>query len=106
MIKIEKEKTKNLFDVLYDKTEESVKKLKKPLVKRQIKRRFSASYDDAENKKVDAEAKLQDLRSEFKYFDINKVLEQKQIIEENTDLQRLISSEYKELFGVNIPKSE
>lgn len=107
MIKIEKGKTtKNLFDELYDKTDEAVKKLQKPLIKRQIKRRFTSAYDDAENKKINAESRLQELRSDFKGFDLNDVLVEKQAIENAVYAQKLISAEYKELFGTTIPKSD
>jgi len=97
---------KSLFDELYDKADEIVKKLKKPLTKKGIKRKFSAAYDDAENNKIDAELKLQDLRSKFNDFDVNAILEQKLIIEENIALQEKLEQEYEELFGKKMPKSE
>jgi type I restriction-modification system DNA methylase subunit len=97
---------KTLFDEIYDKADDFIKGLKKPLVKKQVKRRLCASHDDAENKKLDAQTKLQDLRGKFNDFDVNNVLEQKQIIEENKTLQKMIAEEYKELFGAPIPKDE
>ena len=97
--------TKSVFDTLYDKSDEAIKALKKPLIKRKVTRSFMSAYDDAENKKVDADVKLQELRGKFDGFDVNEILEQKLIIDENTNLQKLIADEYKILFGVAIPKN-
>ena len=99
-------KGKNLFEELYNKTDESIKLLKKPLVKRQLKRKYSSAYDDAENKKVDAESKLQDLRTKFTNFEINDILAQKKIIVQATQLQELIAEDYQELFGEALPRNE
>lgn len=97
--------TKSVFDTLYDKSDEAIKALKKPLIKRKVKRSFMSAYDDAENKKVDADVRLQELRGRFDDFDVNDILEQKLIVDENENLQKLIADEYKVLFGVEIPKS-
>ena len=99
-------KAKTLFDELYDKSEEFIKKLKKPLVKKQIKRKLCAAYDDAENNKINAEASLQDKRGEFDNFDVNKILEMAQIIDENMELQKKIANEYLQMFGEKMPKGD
>lgn len=98
-------KSRSVFDILYDMSDEAIKSLKKPLVKRRVTRAFMSAYDDAENKKVDAEMKLQELRGKFDGFDVNEILEQKVVIDENTNLQNHIADEYKNLFGVEIPKN-
>lgn len=100
------EKKKSIFDEIYDRTDETIKKIKKPLVQRQMKGKMRSAYDSAENKKIDAETKLQDLRSDFENFDVNDVLEQRQIINESKRLQKMIVVEYKELFGQDMPKDE
>lgn len=97
--------TRSVFDTLYDKSDEAIKALKKPLIKRKVTRAFMSAYDDAENKKVDADVKLQELRGKFDNFDVNEILELKLLIEESTNLQKLIADEYEVLFGVAIPKS-
>jgi len=99
------EKAKSVFDTLYDKSDEAIKALKKPLIKRKVTRALMSAYDDAENKKVDADVRLQELRGEFNNFDVNEILEQKLIIDESTNLQKLLADEYKALFGVEIPKN-
>lgn len=101
----EKTTKKSVFDTLYDESKESIKALKKPLVKNKVKRAFMSAYDDAESKKVDADVTLQELRGQFDNFDVNEILELKLTIEENTRLQVLIADEFKVLFGVEIPKN-
>lgn len=96
---------KSVFDTLYDKSDEAIKALKKPLIKRKVTRAFMSAYDDAENKKVDADVKLQELRGNFGRFDVNEILELKLLIDESTNLQKLIADEYLTLFGVVIPKN-
>lgn len=99
-------KGKNLFEELYNKTDESIKLLKKPLVKRQLKRKYSSAFDDAENKKVEAESELQDLRTNFSNLEINAILAQKRIMVQATELQELIAEDYQELFGEALPRYE
>lgn len=99
-------KDKGLFDELYALTKETSKMLKKPIVKRQIKRRLTAAFDDAESNKINAESELQDMRSDFENFDVNDILEKKLIIVDNTKLQSMIESEYETLFGKVMPKSD
>ena len=105
MAETKKTTKKTVFDVLYEKTDESIKALKKPLIKRQVTRKFTSAYDDAENNVLNANVELQEIRGNFGSFDVNAILEQKLIIEENETLQRLIAAEYKELFGTDIPKN-
>jgi len=96
----------SLFDKLYEKADEAIKLLKKPLVKKQVKRKLATASDSAENKIIDANVTIQDLRADFANFDVNKILEQQLIIEENQNLQKKISEEYSNLFGKSMPKDE
>ncbi len=100
------EKKKGIFDEVFSRTPEILKLVKKPLVRSQVKGKLTSGYNDAENKRIDAESVLEDLRTNLKDYDINKILEQKQLISETKRLQRLIADEYKELFGKSMPKEE
>ena len=97
---------KSLFDRLYDETDKALQVLKKPLIKKQMKRKLATAFDSAENKIIDAETALQDLRGDFKNYDVNKVLEQNQIIDANKELQKTIAEEYLKMFGKALPTNE
>ena len=98
--------TKSLFDTLYEGAEELLKGLQKPLVKRQVKRKFAASHDSLEKAKNDAEIKLQDLRKNLKDYKVDNVVEQLEIVKDAAAKQLIIQEEYKTLFGKEMPKVE
>jgi len=82
-----KQKNKPLVDLLLDGADELVKKAKKPFIRKKLKRAFESAVDSAEEKKVDAEIKIQDLRKELVKDPekaeklLNDIIEQKTIIE-------------------------
>lgn len=100
------EKKKGIFDEIYSRTEEGLKMVMKPVVRKQVKGTLSSSYNDAESKKITAESKIEELRTDIKNFDVNAILEQRQIITECRRLQKFIANEYKELFGKDMPVDE
>ena len=88
-----------LFDKLYSASKELVNELKKPLIKSQLERKFSSAYDSAEEQRIDAELKLQELRSNFKHFEINSILELKATMKSAEETKEALAAEYKEYFG-------
>ncbi len=88
-----------LFDKLYEASDEAIKKMKKPLVKKKIKRIIESAWDDAEGRKIRAEERLADNRKDFEKFDINEILKSKQEIKKCSEVQVQIKLEYKDLFG-------
>lgn len=88
-----------IFDKLYAAGKQVYDEVKKPLIKNKIKRKLSSAYDDASAKIGEAELKIQKVRESFEDYNINTILEQKQLIKQAKDLQEQILVEYKELFG-------
>ena len=97
------EKTKSLFASLYNATEETVKALKQPLVEKKIKRKLQSAFDDAEDKKITAQERLEKARKQFEDYDINEILKQKEVVSVCEKLQDGIRNEYSEYFGEEMP---
>ena len=93
---------KNLFDTLYGACEETLNTLKKPLVKKAMKRKYSSALDDCENKIIDAEQEIQTARSDFENFDLESIFTSKQKIEKLKVIKEIVKSEYKEMFDEDI----
>lgn len=103
---MENGKGKTLFDRIYDITDETMKLAMKPIVRTQMKGRLTSAHNDATSKRITAEAKLEELRRDCKNYDVNCILEQKQIIDESDTLCDMIAAEYAELFGKSIPRDD
>ena len=88
-----------LFEELYFGTEKDIKDLNAPLIKRSVQRKLYSAWDDAEKKKLDAEAKILELRKDFKNYNINSILEQVHVMDKCNELQFEIEEEYEELFS-------
>ncbi|MBU1101127.1 MAG: hypothetical protein KKA84_12060 [Bacteroidetes bacterium] len=93
------EKKAGIFETIYNATDELRKSMKAPLVKNKLKRRLESAWDDAENKKIDATAKIQDIREDLSNYDINKILDNKDTVVRLGELQVGIAAEFLELFG-------
>ena len=101
--------TKPLFDVLYDATDEVMRKLKKPLAARKMKRLWQGAYDAAENEKIQRQEKLTELRKKFQDFsgdDVNKVIELKHEIKKLELQQEIIKDEFMTMFGKELKTDE
>lgn len=94
--------SKGIFEQLYSATEETLKKLQRPLVERKLKRKMQSALDDAEGRKIQAEERLTKARKEFDNYDINDVLRAKKEIKQCEDLVKEIKLEYREYFGEEI----
>lgn len=100
------EKSTGLFDKLYSAGKEVIDAAKKPLIKKSIKRKLHSAHDDAEDKINQAEIILQNLRSDFQKYDVNKILEEQAKIAKLKGLQKDIQAEYRELFSKEMPLSD
>ena len=93
------EKVKSIFESMYSATKESIKLAKKPLVEKRLKRKFQSAYDDAEDRKLNAEVHLERARREFEGYNINSVLQAKETIDKCSKVQEKLRAEYAEYFG-------
>jgi hypothetical protein len=75
------------------------KTLNGKLLENSIKRKFAAAYDAAEAAKDKAEMDYNDTISNLDYFDVQNLVDAKQIINDAADAQDLILEAYKDLFG-------
>jgi len=92
-------KKETLFDQIFNSSEEKLNKIKKPVIKSQLKRKLKAFYDDSLNKKSEASLSIIDTRNNLENFDVNLILEKKLLIERLDKLSKLIQEEYFELFN-------
>jgi hypothetical protein len=97
---------KGLFDTLYAAAAEVWDAAKKPLIKNKIRRKISASYDDAANKILECELKIQNTRKDFEHYDINVVLAEQQTIDRLKELQARIKAEHLTLFAKELATGE
>jgi len=94
-----------LIDKLLDGCEDVVKAAKKPFIKKKIERAFESALDSAEEKRVNAELKIQDLREsliknpEDASSILNDIVEQRTIIKRSTLTTEAIQQEKKEWFS-------
>ncbi len=95
-----------LFDKLYSASKEAFDLMKKPIVKNKLKQKLKAAFYDAQLKIGEASLAINKTRESFDGYDINKVLEQRQIIVLAEQHQKNIQAEYLELFGVAMPTEE
>jgi len=91
-----------LFEKLYGATTEAIKLLRKPLVKKALKRKLRASLDDASCKVIDATTKIEAERAKFDGMDVNLIVEQRLIIDRCEKVKEMIKAEYKELFAEDL----
>lgn len=92
-----------IFDKLYAAAKTVYDEAKKPLIRKQIKRKLSSAYDDAGKKIIEANVSISKSRENFEDYNINSVLDQKAVIAKCELLQEHIKAEYLELFGKEMP---
>ena len=97
-----------LFNKLYAAKEEFLTDMRKPGIRRNVKRKLGAAYDDAEQKKQTALAEIEKIRqsNNFQDYNINAILEQKNIIATAEQLQGFVQEEYKILFDEEMKVEE
>jgi hypothetical protein len=91
-----------LFEKLYGATTEAVKALRKPLVRKALKRKLRTALDDASSKVIDATTKIDAERSKFDGMDVNLIVEQRLIIDRCEKVKEMVKAEYKELFAEDL----
>ena len=92
----------NLFDTLYDATDDTLKAMKKPLVRRKLKRAIQSAFDDAEGRKIKAEETLANVRKDFENYDVNKILYAQAEIVKVNKAQKALKDEFKEMFDEDL----
>ena len=88
----------NLFDTLYEATDDALKAMKKPLIRRKLKRAIQSAFDDAESRKIKAEETLDTVRKDFDNYDINRILGAQAEIIKVDKAQQALKDEYKTMF--------
>src|SRR5688572_4550220 len=94
----EKEKH-GLFVKLYDASKEALKTIKKPLVKRSLKRKFESARDSALAELETAEEQLQTARESFDGYDINAINKLHAKIDAAKTTIKYIEKEYQIMFN-------
>lgn len=87
-----------LFDILYEASDEALKAMKKPLVRRKLKRAIQSAFDDAEGRKIKAEETLSTVRKDFENYDINRILGAQAEIIKVEKAQKALKDEFREMF--------
>lgn len=95
----------SLFDKLYGADDQTVSAEKKPLVRKALKRKFYAAFDDAEGQKLDAMTKMDNLRRNFDNLDLNAILAQRTLIDTLTKMQDSLKEEFQITFGEQLDTS-
>jgi hypothetical protein len=87
------------FDDFFGAAKQVLEAAKKPQIKKGMQRKLQSAYDDAENKKIDEESKIEQERLKFKEYDVMVVLQSQRTIEMLNLMQEKIRKEYLFLFG-------
>lgn len=72
--------------------------MKKPSVKRSLKRKYESAADEAIEQRIEAEFKLNELRMKVDDLNLNKILELRETIESTTMTIDTLKEEYKLMF--------
>ena len=87
-----------LFDMLYDGLKDALQAAQKPLVRRGLKRKFRAGFDNCQTL-MDAQNNIiRDELATVEKADINKCLQAKQVLRTLVEQQEDLKALYKELF--------
>ena len=88
-----------LFDMLYDGAKDALKAVQKPLVRRGLKRKFRAGFDNCQTL-MDAQDKIiRDELASLEQADINKCLQAKLVLRTLSEQQEDLRVLYKEVFN-------
>jgi hypothetical protein len=87
-----------LFDKLFEGKEEIIKGLRKPLIRKSLKRKIRSGWDDAQGKIDKANIAIEDEIRKVTDIDIQYCLEQKSIIRTCKEMQEDLEEMYRELF--------
>ena len=86
---------------MYEWGEQLVKKLEKPLVKRQLKRRFESFIDGCEEQVNDIDLELHNLQfklKSFEHYDLNRVCELELKKQKILETKQIAERHFKEMF--------
>lgn len=88
-----------LFDMIYNKSEEAMKSLKKPMVRRALKRKIRGAWDAAEIEIDELNNEKDTLLNDLTAVDLNKVIANQQNLKAYKETQDGLSELYSDLFG-------
>ena len=89
----------SLFDMLYSGAKDALKAVQKPIVRRGLKRKFRAGFDNCQTL-MDAQNKIiRDELALLEQADINKCLQAKQVLRTLVEQQEDLTTLYKEVFN-------
>jgi hypothetical protein len=89
----------SFFDKVNNETPETKRAAELPRLKRNIQRKLSSAFDDAEVKVQELEASLDATRRLFKSYDVNEVLRQTKEVAALKVVMSNIQKEYEFMFG-------
>ena len=88
-----------LFDMLHNGAKDALKAMQKPIIRRGLKRKFRAGFDNCQTL-MDAQNKIiRDELSLLEQADVNKCLQAKQVLRTLVEQQEDLITLYKELFN-------
>jgi hypothetical protein len=88
----------------FSQTKEEAKISKQPLIEKKLKRNFEAAFDSAQSQKIDAQAKIEDLRANIDNFNIQSIIDQVEVVDAADRTMALIKLEYAAAFDTQIPR--
>jgi hypothetical protein len=92
------------FDEMYNVSDEDLKAKKKDTVKSKLMRKLESAYDDATDKIIDENERLEKVYDDIENYDVNIVIQAKFEIEALEDTQKIIKDEFSKLFGIELKK--
>ena len=95
----ETEVTGSFFDKIYNAGSEVLNALQKQVAKQKLKSKFQNAFAGAYQTKMEAENNLFDLYTKSSDVNMDKVIENIQIMEEADKVQEIIKKEYLRVFG-------
>ena len=93
-----------LYDQLLDKKKEAIEKLKRPLLKKADKKRFTSAVDNNNMDIIDLQSEKLKLYENVGKVDPQKIYEVRLKIEKLENSNRIMRDEFLELFGEEMPE--
>ena len=90
---------KTLFDKLYSLREDMKKKLKRPLIKKQLKHKFESAHDDIVGQIIDKYEQMNKLFENIETLDIEKLVEMDTEVNDLITGADAVAKHYKMVFG-------
>lgn len=99
-------KAKGMFDMIYSANAELLKTLRKGSVKRKLKRKFQAAWDQAHEAIAEQKELMQKNREELESYDCSVVVNADDVIKQHENVKRALEEEYLKMFGEVMPHED